>query len=98
MNIFQQLLALFGRQYILLIFHSGIREIRHAYILGGRVYADPYLPRTRVELRRGGKAYGRSYIHSWLPITRKVKSFYSDGDYIRAVEATDKAEATGRGV
>ena len=96
MNIFQRVLALFGRQYVLLIFHDGMKEVRRAYALGGRAYADPFLPETRTELKRGGETHGRSYIHGWLPITRKTQSLYWGGDYIKAVEATDRAEAASR--
>ena len=77
MNIIQRLFAIFGRQYVLLEFHDGKTMICHAYAIGTRAFAHPYLSYTRVELLPGGKiGNGPSYIHTWYPITKKPCRLY----------------------
>lgn len=77
MNWIQRILALFGRQYVVLIFFDGKSRVRHAYVLGNAVYAHPYLPETRVRLLPGGKTKGRDYIVGWEPITDKTQQLYN---------------------
>lgn len=73
MNIYQKISALFGRQYVFLVLPNDELVICHAYNIGHKMFAHPYLPRTRAELLPGGKiGKGPIYVHGWHPITDKT--------------------------
>ena len=67
----------FGFEYVLLKFFDNQYCLRRAYYLGERLYANPYLPRTRCRLLPGGKTDGVLYIKSWLPVTRKMEEHWT---------------------
>lgn len=78
MNIFQRFMNwAFGWQYVLLVDHEMMAKIRRAYFLGGRLYANPYLPDTRTEILPDGGVNGRSYITEWRPITNGVPEYFN---------------------
>lgn len=68
--------AMFGVEYVLLI-GSSERKVRRAYRLGNKLYAHPYLPETRCELRPGGETVGQCFIKGWEPITKGITDFYN---------------------
>lgn len=74
MNILQKLLALFGRQYVLLVDHDGTFTVCHAYPMGSAVFARRYwvLSETACELLPGGGINGRSYVTAWRPLTSRT--------------------------
>lgn len=70
MNPIQRFMAwAFDRQYVLLVMHDNSMPVCHAYQVGGKWYAHPYLPKTRCELKPGGEVFGQSYIDGWKPAT-----------------------------
>lgn len=78
MNIFQKIAHwLLGWQYVVLIHHDGDRTVRRTYSMGGVVYSNPYLARTRTELLPGGETNGQCYIVGWKPVTTKMFSLYA---------------------
>ena len=77
MNLFRRMLALFGRQYVFLEWYDGEIDVRHAYAVGKKAYANPGMPKTRAELLPGGKiGKGPSYVRAWHPITRGTFELY----------------------
>jgi hypothetical protein len=62
--------------------------VKHAYQLGGKWYAHPYLPHTRCELLPGGKTEGQSYISGWKPITPSMFQHYEYGQE-KLLESSD---------
>jgi len=82
MNLFQKIAAWFGVQYVLLEFYDGRLELKRAYTLGGKVFADPYLPCTRVQLLPGGRCKGQCYVRSWIPVTERTFRLYGKADVV----------------
>lgn len=78
MNFKQKFLAsVFGFQYVILVFYDGSFHLRRAYELGGEIYANPYLPKTRVLLMPGGETKGQSFVARWKPVTHKTQELFN---------------------
>jgi hypothetical protein len=92
MSFFQKMLALMGRQYVLLVHHDRKKRVCRAYVLGGAVYAHPYLPETRCKLLPGGKVEGECYIHGWEPITPKTIALHKSLSRNEAIKRSNAAK------
>lgn len=80
LNPYRKTLATFGMKYVFLMWHTGVLSVRAAFLLeDGHLYADPYLPDTRVVLISGGNVIRndrQSYVIKWLPITKNTFKYF----------------------
>lgn len=78
MNIFQKIKAIFGVDYVYLIFHDGKHKARSVQWYQERAYSAPYLLETTCQLLPNGETKGPIYIDGWLPITDNMEVFFKN--------------------